>query len=181
MMEKTFNLIPEDQKKKIRTEYKLRRAGVAMFFLLATILIAAVFQVPFYVFSQVNYRDLSEEIKIYKKNSEGRENFSVVAVEDIKEKSKFSALDKSSIPIHTLFQAIISERLDIKIQELTYGKGADEKVIINVSGIAKGRESLTSFSKRIQENPLFSEVELPISNFTKDKDIDFSLKIRGNF
>ena len=43
--------------------------------------------------------------------------------------------------------------------------------------MAKDREVLRGFVKALEEEPYFERVEIPVSNFVKDRDIEFSLEI----
>ncbi len=52
---------------------------------------------------------------------------------------------------------------------------------IVVSGTAKNRETLVAFSKALEGDAFFKKVELPVSNFTKGKDVPFTMSLSGSF
>ena len=48
---------------------------------------------------------------------------------------------------------------------------------VAVSGISYNREALVSFVKSLEASKVFKNVDLPISNFTKDRDIKFTFRM----
>jgi hypothetical protein len=49
---------------------------------------------------------------------------------------------------------------------------------INLQGVSATRESLSAFSKSLQTIPEFKSVNVPLSSYTKDKDLSFSVDIK---
>jgi hypothetical protein len=49
-----------------------------------------------------------------------------------------------------------------------------------VSGLAKTRQSLVAFSEALRKEPLIQKVDLPVSNLTKESNIQFTLTITGH-
>lgn len=84
------------------------------------------------------------------------------------EKSKFAVSEK-------VINAIILKKvLGIKITGISYKKG-DNK--INIQGTAPSRETLLLFRESLESSINFKQVDLPISNFVKGSDIQFSLSL----
>ena len=50
---------------------------------------------------------------------------------------------------------------------------------ITLNGWANWRENLLHFQESLEENSLFKEVEAPLSNLTKQRDIDFSFTLKS--
>jgi hypothetical protein len=48
---------------------------------------------------------------------------------------------------------------------------------ISISGRASSREVLLSFRRTLEDNPAFSKVDLPISNFIKGSNIRFYITL----
>jgi hypothetical protein len=65
----------------------------------------------------------------------------------------------------------------VRIQEINYALNTASTSTIILRGTADTRDTLLSFSKKIQADQLFSNVDLPVSNFAKDTNIDFSMTI----
>lgn len=52
---------------------------------------------------------------------------------------------------------------------------------ISISGVATTREALVSFSKTLEGEAFFKKVELPVSNFTKGRDVPFTISLTASF
>ena len=66
---------------------------------------------------------------------------------------------------------------DIYIKELAYTSLGETKAKITLVGTGATRESLVFFVKKLEESKFFEKVDLPISNFTRDRDINFSINL----
>ena len=87
------------------------------------------------------------------------------------EKEKFLVLENA-------FNQVIFQKMpDIKLTEITYDKSVDGVKNIKVKGFALNRERLLLFRQSLENNPTFSKVDLPISNFVKEKNISFNLNL----
>lgn len=71
---------------------------------------------------------------------------------------------------------ILKKSSNIKITEISYqvSPGGGQ---ISISGTAPSREELLSFRQALDDDPLFKNVDLPISNFVKGSDIQFSMSL----
>jgi hypothetical protein len=56
-----------------------------------------------------------------------------------------------------------------------------DRARLSINGIAVDRESLLAFKETLEGQEMFTSVELPVSNLAKDRDIDFSIAVEGNF
>ncbi len=87
------------------------------------------------------------------------------------EKNRFSVSEK-------VVDEIIARKMsDIKILQIDYEKGIDGARIVKITGMAPDRERLLLFRQTLESDQNFSNVDLPISNFVKGKNINFELKI----
>ncbi len=87
------------------------------------------------------------------------------------EKKKFVVSEK-------VVQAILErKRADIKITAIQYMNLGTEGKKINISGTAPSREVLLLFRQSLEEDSRFKNVDLPISNFIKGSNIEFSLSL----
>ncbi len=66
---------------------------------------------------------------------------------------------------------------DIRINHFQLNKSGEEIKTIRISGVAKDRSTLASFSDRVVEHPLFDDANVPIANLVKDKDINFDIDV----
>jgi len=82
-----------------------------------------------------------------------------------------------SLVIAKLFYRI---PLGVTLTSIALNRG-EEKGNVVVSGIATTRDTLVSFSKALEGEAFFKKVELPVSNFTKGRDVPFSISIVASF
>ncbi len=65
----------------------------------------------------------------------------------------------------------------VSIQGIEFTYTASTTVDLRISGIAKTRETLIAFKKKVETNPMVAKVDLPVSDLAKSKNISFILKI----
>ncbi len=178
------NLLPQDYQKKIAKEYKYRKEVVALLGLAVTIFVSASFLVPSFVLSKVKLGEMTTRVEQVRKVNEGvaKKHSSSTILKDAEEKIRLLADTKGQESIDKLVGIITDEKSDtIKIKSISYAHAQGAPSTISVVGLAKDRESLTQFLKKMQSQSLFASVDLPVSNFAKGKDITFSMSISGTF
>jgi hypothetical protein len=65
-----------------------------------------------------------------------------------------------------------------KVSDIVFIVNSAKKMTINLQGVSATRESLSAFSKSLQTIPEFKSVNVPLSSYTKDKDLSFSVDIK---
>ena len=65
----------------------------------------------------------------------------------------------------------------ISINQFGYTSLGKNTATMSIGGISQTRESLVSFVKSLNESGIFESVDSPISNFTKEKNIDFLITL----
>lgn len=180
------NLLPQTKLVSLAREYKYRLATVAVFAFVVVVILSAGFLIPSFIISNVKLTGIAQEAQKARAVSELQDtkNTSSAILKDAKNKLALLRPNASDDSVQNVLGLITKNKAsDIRIQSVSYERstvGADDGKIV-VSGIAKNRESLTTFATQIQSNSIFKNVDLPISNFAKDKDIVFSMQISGSF
>jgi hypothetical protein len=179
-----FNLLPEPEKKQILSEYNLRRNILMLIFLFVVGLIAVISIFPSYLLSSSKILEAQDGVSSIRNSNVFKEEESLNA-ELAQTNLKLSALQPLAGEryVSELFNAVITERSSgIRMNGLQYKRGDDKKGgYLSVSGVAQDRENLSQFVTALGKNSLFSKVDLPVSNFTKDRNADFTLQINGSF
>ncbi len=171
-----FNLLPIQQRKIIYKEYSSRRMVLVLNFLNLTGIIALVLLVAPFFLVNLKYNDSQEEMKNLEietpelKNTESLELLASKTGEKLKLLQNVPAL----LPLSVWEKVIKNKSEDIKIKSFSY---LSESAGINVfvRGTADSREALTTFSRSIESEASFKNVDLPVSSLTRDKDLDFSI------
>lgn len=176
-----INLIPNEEKKKITKDFYLRVITIIFIMLGAVMLIASILLLPaYFIFSaNKNSANPESELLIDETSSLPSEDPILIA-KDLK--NKLSIIENTQKNKFIFSQKIINEIIlqktpGIKITEISYQN--DNKIgrTVSVSGSAKSREILLSFRRALENDPTFSKVDLPISNFVKGSNIKFFLNL----
>lgn len=176
-----FTLLPEQHKKKLWKQYRMRLVSFFCFFVTAVFLIAIGFLFPSYLSLSLDKNTLSSDVsdlesKISIKNSKGLKE----TLDQIKTTLSLVKPDETSI-LNSI-QIILKQMPGgISVQSINYIRGQGAPSSITISGIASERDNLISFTKQLQKELSFTNVTLPVSNLAKEFNVPFSLTILGKF
>ncbi len=174
------NLLPTNTKKTIRKEYRFRFLIVSSVMLAALIGSALLLLLPGYTLSSLRGDIASDQLAFEKNKStslkEEEENNRIIL--GVNSKLRLLSVQKDGGPsaYDTLNRIIEIKNSDIKISSFFFGKNADN-TSLSLSGVAATRSTLLDFINTLKAEKDFISVDLPISNFVEQRDIDFSIKI----
>ncbi|MDQ3245070.1 MAG: PilN domain-containing protein [bacterium] len=175
-----INLLPKEEKELLVKDFYMRFAVIFFGFLSLAILIASVLLFPSYLFSQTNKDAVLQKLETQKNSPvpESEEGNSLIIQELNKKISTIETINKDKFVVsENIVKKIILDKMsDIKIISMVYSKDSlGKKVTIN--GIASSRERLLLFRRKLEGDIFFKQVDLPISNFIKGSNIQFSLNL----
>ncbi len=174
-----FNLLPNSLKEKIRSEYYIR---------LYVVIFLAIFivQISFLIFlSPTWFVSLNKEKEIISQSEKANKASLDLKVDAVNSQiniinNKLGIINSTleyprAIPV---IDEVLSKKTDnIVIKELLYEVSSEKTGLITLTGNSATRDSLVAFVKDLEESEMLKDVDLPISNLTKEKNLDFSLKI----
>ncbi len=174
-----FNLLPENLRKSIVSEYRLRLTVVVMFFVILIQISFLIFLFPSWLVSFYKEKDFSNQSDELSKS---------LSTLDISSTTSFIKSFNSKIGIinesleYPRFVPILDDILakksgTIRISGIYYTVNSINSGTLTLEGIGDSRESLVSFSDGLKSIEYFKKVDLPISNLAKDKNIDFTISI----
>ncbi|SRR5258708_525616 len=176
-----INLIPNEEKKRKARDFYFRLLVVFIFMLATFFFILSISILPSYVLSSVR-KNFSNDKLVTQKNEPVPEinQKSLAVIKDLD--NKLTIIEKSEKNIYSVTGKIINEVLtkkmsDIKITKISYENDPLNGKKINILGAAPSRERLLSFRRALEEDINFKKVDLPISNFVKGSNIQFSLSV----
>ena len=103
-------------------------------------------------------------------------------MKETQQKLEILSSEREQASLRTVFDTAINYKPStIILTGLVYQKESEDKATFTISGVADSREDLLVFSVNLERDVLFDDVELPVSNLAKDKDIKFTLTIVGMF
>lgn len=178
------NLLPQIDQSAIKKEYKNRRVIVALLVLVGTIVVSAGFLLPSLILSNVKLKTISsaaEKARIANEE-QTKDNASSALLKSTEDKLALLKTKDAESPVTSVIDLITKNKsANIRIKEISYEHKDDGSGHVVLAGLSKDRESLTDFLHQMQAVSFFKTVDLPVSNFAKDKDINFSMQISGTF
>jgi len=172
-----LNLLPTETKKKLSRLYYSRIIIMVMWFGFAVFIIAICLLIPLYIVVQAEQNSLDKELVQLKTQSEFQiEEILREDISEINKKLTAFSIDKKSLLSQDALSPILDELSSgVEITEFFYSSKFETPLSIEITGIAKGRDDLQSFADRLEKNIAFSKIELPISEFVKNKDVTFRI------
>lgn len=183
-----INLIPNQEKKKKVKDFYFRLAVVFISMLGFCVIVGIVAILPSYFLSTIEKNLASAEL-LTQKNQPQTELDQDLAVEVNELSRKLTTIDDAQknryLVSEKIVRAVTLEKMsDIKLTKIIFedtefgdpaGDGAGKKV--TVLGMAPSRERLHLFRQALEDSAAFGQVDLPISNFVKGSNIEFSLSL----
>jgi hypothetical protein len=174
-----INLLPIEQKKKNYWTFHLKLTIFYALLFAFCFILFSVALLPAYFFSMLNesvasqkYQNLVnspiQDVPAETMDIINEVNAQINLISSTREKS-------FSITENIINQVLSAKMVDIKILNIFYSKDINGILSVKVSGIAPNRERLLLFKQILENNKLFQEVDLPISNFVKGENINFEL------
>jgi len=174
-----INLLPIKIKKLIKQQYFIRILVVSSGLVLVVSILAIAFLLPSYFLTLIKEQEIILDRDRVIQIQENLQNNKEI-IEDIKYVNSQLELiinsEKNKISISgDLIKPILFRKGNvIKINGLSYNK-KDSKMILE--GVAPNRENLLLFVQRLEEEKIFSKVNLPVSNFIESEDIEFNIEL----
>ena len=172
-----MNILPDEQKNIVKMGMKKRFIIVSLLFLASLFIISFIIILPAHFLLKQDLNSLNNNVPtdVNLKNILD----APIRIENGLKMLQFNITEPKLINI--LYKVFEFVNVDIKINSISFSRENvynDEKVVgLQLSSIAKNRESLVSFSNQLKKSNYFYAVDLPVSNFTKYKDLPFSINI----
>ncbi len=177
-----FNVLPENIKREIKSNYRMRLIVVCLLIIIVVQVSALVFMLPSWVSSYYRQKDVANRAEKMNQNLPAIDMTAIdseIKSTNFKLKILTSTLEYPEI-IPYINLILENKTNSIKLNSLTYTLPNQSSAKFNLNGVADSRDALLAFVKNIQNTGKFKAVDLPISNFAKDKNIRFSLDLTIN-
>ncbi len=176
-----YTLLPENEVKILRKEYRLRLTIIFLFVLSLAVVVGILALLPSYIHSRSQLLIASEQTKVLEKGRQERgadqiEKELVQAqalVDKIKEHEDGMFFSNNIKDIFNLRTSGIS----IYSFDISRNESTTTPITVVIGGRASTRESLVSFKESLESDKRFSKVELPISDLAKSKNISFAFRL----
>jgi Tfp pilus assembly protein PilN len=174
-MRRSINLLPSERKSAIKLDgfnrflFKIGFVSIFAIILFVVFLFANLFIISIY--KKINEDEISrtesgelnsliQEAKTEIDNYHARTNQSVKEINQ---------------RVH--YWDYLSQLNELLPEKVYYSKIVMETEKIELKGLAKDRDDLVRFKELLSQSDFFAEVEMPISNFTTQEDVNFEISL----
>ena len=177
------NLLPKKERKHFEWEYRFRLLIILLLFTMVTFALGIVFLLPSFFVSQSKEKSIERQSELLQKTITLRErDMSVASLRSINQKiNKLTAVQEQVLQTEIMQTIIKNLDKDITIDAFYYTHKIDSDGEMRITGKAKSRTSLLSFSDRLKKESLFNNVDLPVSSLARDSNIVFLITLNGDF
>jgi len=170
------NLLPIEYQKKIKREYAARLIAVSLFFLSGVLIFSAALLLSSFITVSAARESLSSYGSVLSSGQSSPEERKA-ALSEIKRKMNILSSEDGVSVARDIIAAAARKSGRISLRGFHYSSSGEEGSTMRISGVAPDRESLRSFSRALEDERLFGDVEVPISNFVRESDLEFSLTL----
>lgn len=175
-----INILPCQEKKILKKEYWQR--FVAVFINLITILgaLTIILLFPSYFLSNTRESMAEEQLRVF---NEENPSLTTENIDKVKNdiNIKLNTLAKSETPYQfneKVLDNVLSHKISgVTFSQILFSKNGSDTQMLEIRGIAKNRDSLRNLKTALDNDPNFSNVELPVSNFLEKEDLNFDISI----
>lgn len=171
-------LLPLQERKALRREYRLRVAIVLCFMLSFAGFIGIVSLFPSYISMSVKEKGELDSVAAIKKQKD------VSGMANVEGTLKTDAsLLATAVPLmtgtepSTVIESVVSARGSIHINAISVNQSDDSIFQVSIQGIAPDRDSLLAFQARLEALAPGNKASLPINQLAKNTNITFSIDL----
>ncbi|MEK7095369.1 MAG: hypothetical protein AAB917_01800 [Patescibacteria group bacterium] len=177
-----YTLLPDDEIKKLRWEYRIRLSIILLFFVSCAMVIGTFSLIPSYILSD------TQGIQAVKNAEELQKSRQARGIDQVEKElaqnqmlTRELNLENKEIMFSDIIQSISKHRsgqVTLSAFELS---GFQTKSTTTISAVIQGkaltREALIAFKDSLENDSKFAGIELPISDLAKSKNINFAMRL----
>ena len=174
-----INILPQEEKRALRREYRMRFVVVVCILLFLTFLFASIMLVPPYLLSLS--KDSLAENRLATWNALNKDISLLDTTEIITDTNTklglLSGTRQSNVVEDVFNKVLLYKTSGITFQQMLYTERSDEKRVIEIHGIARDRFALRAFKDTLESSKSFSKIEIPLSTFLEKSNIAFTVSL----
>lgn len=176
-----INLIPNSEKKKMIRDFYFRFITVLFSAVGLSLILVIIALTPAYFFTTFRENLINESLVKQENTPIPTASQQAVSVsEELDRKiSLINSFRDSKVKVseQIISEIILNKLSDIRITQIQYSNSETGETKVLVRGNAPSRERLLLFRIALEDSLAFDKVDLPISNFVRGSNIEFSLNI----
>ena len=173
-----LHLLTEEHRTKVAGEYKKRVTIIFLLGIFVIVLIVSAFLLPIYITSYGRYSEVLMQQDALNSQTTKADDSSSQSVKDMIGSLQALHIFDSQKSVSGIIEHVVNARpTGVQIKGMVFSPSSDSSVTVDIAGRASARNSLVSFNENLKQDQVFSQVQIPLSSFAKEKDIDFSVKL----
>lgn len=178
-----MNLLPGTEKDLLKEKLKTKILALGLWLVSAAFVLGSIMLLPAYFLARGNfYKISSENFSSSVVNKEESLEQILNLPEEIKNKLQILNFLNQDFSASTLIGKVANEKSsEIKINSFSLARNQSFKekqgLVVTISGFSASRDALVAFSDALKKLNLFSEVEMPVSSLTKEKNLPFTINL----
>lgn len=181
-----MNLLPKKNKEQIKLGLKRRFFVVFLFAISSSFSIGIVTLVPTYVIINTNLKEaesnsFNQNVMVFEENSLNLEILKVPAeIESKMAVVQYHNQNKTFISyLRSVFEFLPESNMRINNFSFSRDKSYKENKgnWMMISGFSSNRDSLIKFTNDLRSSGMFSVVEVPVTDLTKETNLNFSINL----
>lgn len=180
-----MNLLSQKEKTANQRDYLYRFLAGLAGAILASLLVGGFSLLPLHFLIQAKQAELRTDLASLKssQNTSGSEEVYRL-LETANQQVDFLSFRSGLSLTATVKEIVACLPSGVTVTSLTYhpqeDAGGHWVVAVSLKGVASRREAIMEFVKNLQTEPTFAGINVPVSSFAKDRDIEFSLTFTQN-
>lgn len=180
-----INLLPDNEKIKIKKEYRNKILIIILTISAVVFSLSLVLLVPSLLFARAQSYLIERNTETVKKVSVAKDQeYIKKTASDINYKVSIVESSPENYIFSDSLNNIISSKISgVQITGVFFEKQDKKGEITNmfeIRGTANKREDLINFAKELESRKYFAKINLPVSNYVKDRDIEFNVQATAN-
>jgi predicted CopG family antitoxin len=176
-----YTLLPEKEIKSLKFEYRIKTLVVLFFFISSSIIVGICSLLPSYILSYSQEKTTIQKKQDIINNSDKEHEIFTTELSNSYKILKKIKSEQTSFNPSDLINKIISyknQSITLNSFQISKSQNASSTVDIIVQGRALTRNSMIDFKSSLEKDAGISRVELPVSDLTKNKNVDFAFRIK---
>src|SRR3989344_7162423 len=177
-----MNILPDLQKNNFYKGLKTRFLIILSIIISFGLLASSIMLIPGYLASKIELEDIISQTKSAKKEINKETQDILDLPKSVNSKVRFIRSNSGYRPVFSVINMAVSKKISgISINSISSintksTKDADSVHLdgLTISGMAKDRKSLLDFSKSLEEEKNFANINVPVNSLTKDVNLPFS-------
>ncbi len=177
-----YTLLPKHDIDVLKNEYRIRVITLLMFFISCSIVGGIVALIPAYLYSYNQEKDSLKKLNQAQQSKESSGIYEVI--KNLEAAEKLVAKLKEDSPIveisSTLDRVLMHANglVSVSAFQINITKSASSSAEIVIQGRSKTRETLLTFKKNLEQDTMFYDVEMPISDLARTKESTYAIKLK---